>query len=286
MRIATTLGDLREALATMARPIGVVPTMGALHEGHAALIRAARAECATVVVSIYVNPRQFNVAADLDAYPRTLSADVKVAEANGAALLFAPSDDEMYPPGARIADADPGPLAKRLEGARRPGHFAGVATVVTRLFDLVEPDVAYFGEKDAQQVRVVEWIAAQRPATSRVQIRRVPTVRDHDGLALSSRNARLTQRGREVARAIPQALDEIERAAATEHQTVLQLRRAGERTLNSSGLQLEYLDFADPESLQPLDENDAVHDALVTVAAVVDGVRLLDERLLRRSQRG
>lgn len=145
-----------------------------------------------MVVSIYVNPTQFTAAADLAAYPRTLDADAALAEASGADLLFHPSDAEIYPPDEAVPTIDPGPLALRLEGAARPGHFAGVATVVSRLFDLVQPDRAYFGEKDAQQLRVVEWTTARRTSAPRISIRRVPTVRDADGLALSSRNARLS----------------------------------------------------------------------------------------------
>ena len=154
--------ELAAALSAAPRPIGFIPTMGALHDGHAALIRAARAECTTVVVSIYVNPTQFSAPADLAAYPRTIDADAALAERHGADLLFHPSDAEIYPPDEVVSPVDPGPLALRLEGAARPGHFAGVATVVSRLFDLVSPDRAYFGEKDAQQLRVVEWMSARR----------------------------------------------------------------------------------------------------------------------------
>jgi pantoate--beta-alanine ligase len=273
--------ELAAALNDAPRPIGFVPTMGALHAGHAALIRAARAECATVIVSIYVNPTQFNAATDLAAYPRTLDADATLAEAHGADLLFHPSDTEIYPPDEAVPPVDPGPLALRLEGAARPGHFAGVATVVSRLFDLVQPDRAYFGEKDAQQLRVVEWITAQRTSEPRISIRRVPTVRDIDGLALSSRNARLSPAGRTAAAAIPRALDAARDALGRGASTVAQVRAAALHLLSQhSELTLEYLDLADPLTLEALPESVTVSEALLTIAVMVDGVRLLDERLL------
>jgi pantoate--beta-alanine ligase len=273
--------QLAAALNDAPRPIGFVPTMGALHAGHAALIRAARAECATVIVSIYVNPTQFTAAADLASYPRTLDADATLAEASGADLLFHPSDAEIYPPDQVIETIDPGPLALRLEGAARPGHFAGVATVVSRLFDLVQPDRAYFGEKDAQQLRVVEWITARRTSAPRISIRRVPTVRDADGLALSSRNARLSPAGRTAAAAIPRALDAAHNALAPGASTVAQVRAAALHLLSQhSELTLEYLDLADPHTLEALPDGATVSEALLTLAVAVDGVRLLDERLL------
>lgn len=273
--------ELAAALNDAPRPIGFVPTMGALHAGHAALIRAARAECATVVVSIYVNPTQFTAAADLAAYPRTLDADAALAEASGADLLFHPSDAEIYPPDEAVPTIDPGPLALRLEGAARPGHFAGVATVVSRLFDLVQPDRAYFGEKDAQQLRVVEWTTARRTSAPRISIRRVPTVRDADGLALSSRNARLSPAGRTAAAAIPRALDAAHDALAHGASTVSQVRAAALHLLSQhSELTLEYIDLADPVTLEALSESATVNETLLTIAVAVDGVRLLDERLL------
>lgn len=281
MQRVQSRAELAAALNDAPRPVGFVPTMGALHAGHAALIRAARAECATVVVSIYVNPTQFTAAADLAAYPRTLDADAALAEASGADLLFHPSDAEIYPPDEAVPTIDPGPLALRLEGAARPGHFAGVATVVSRLFDLVQPDRAYFGEKDAQQLRVVEWTTARRTSAPRISIRRVPTVRDADGLALSSRNARLSPAGRTAAAAIPRALDAAHDALAHGASTVSQVRAAALHLLSQhSELTLEYIDLADPVTLEALSESATVNETLLTIAVAVDGVRLLDERLL------
>jgi len=281
MRTITTRFELDEALAQLPRPVALVPTMGALHAGHTALIAAARRAAATVVVSIFVNPRQFGSAADVAEYPRTLEADQHTAEAAGAHLLFAPDIDQIYPPGEPVATIDPGPLATRLEGASRPGHFAGVATVVSRLFDLVHPDRAYFGAKDAQQVRVIEWIAAQR--RDGITIYRVATVRDADGLALSSRNQKLSASGRiAAAKAIPVALSLIAEACASGVTSVAALRALAERVIAAEpDVALDYLDFAESATLAPLAEGAQVGEAasgeaLVSLAAVVDGVRLID----------
>jgi pantoate--beta-alanine ligase len=281
MRTVATRSELDEALAQLPHPVALVPTMGALHAGHAALISAARASAATVVVSIFVNPRQFASTADVARYPRALEADQRVAEAAGAHLLFAPNVDQIYPANEPVAAIDPGPLATRLEGASRPGHFAGVATVVSRLFDLVRPDQAYLGAKDAQQVRVVEWMTAQR--SDRINIHRVATVRDSDGLALSSRNQMLSANGRvAAAKSIPVALSLIAEAYASGVTSVGMLRSLAERvTAAEPSVALDYLDFADSASLVPLADGAQVGDAasgeaLVSLAAVVDGVRLID----------
>ncbi|NBO52478.1 MAG: pantoate--beta-alanine ligase [bacterium] len=281
MRTVTTRAELEAALAAHERPRALVPTMGALHAGHAALISTARRHAATVVVSLFVNPLQFGSATDLARYPRTLDADARLAEASGADVLFAPAVEEMYPPTEVIPTINPGPLAVRLEGASRPGHFAGVATVVSRLFDLVHPDLALFGEKDAQQVRVVEWLAAQR--SDQIRIMRVATVRDRDGLALSSRNQRLSQHGRQsAARTIPVALSLVAEAYASGVRSVGTLRALAERVIASEpSVELDYLDFANGDSLAPLPDSKELHDTgadpiLVSLAAVVDSVRLID----------
>ena len=281
MRTVTTRAELEQSLAQLPRPIALVPTMGALHAGHAALIAAARRTAATVVVSIFVNPRQFANAADVARYPRTLESDQQLAEAAGADLLFNPDADQIYPPSESIANVEPGPLATRLEGASRPGHFAGVATVVSRLFDLVRPNEAYFGAKDAQQVRVIEWMAAQR--SDQISIHRVTTVRDGDGLALSSRNQMLSASGRvAAAKTIPVALSLIAEAYASGVTSVAMLRTLAERVITAEpSVTLDYLDFAESATLVPLSESAQVGDAapgevLVSLAAVVDGVRLID----------
>ena len=281
MRTVTTRSELDEALAQLPRPVALVPTMGALHAGHAALIAAARRTAATVVVSIFVNPRQFGSAADVAQYPRTLAADQQIAEAAGAHLIFAPNADQIYPPDEPVATIEPGPLATRLEGASRPGHFTGVATVVSRLFDLVRPDQALFGAKDAQQVRVIEWMTAQR--SDQIAITRVATVRDADGLALSSRNQMLSASGRvAAAKAIPVALSLIAEAYASGVTSAAVLRALAERVISAEpSVALDYLDFAESATLVPLAEGAQVGDAasgeaLVSLAAVVDGVRLID----------
>jgi len=255
--------------------------MGALHTGHAALIAAARRAAATVVVSVFVNPRQFANAADVARYPRTLESDQQLAEAAGADLLFNPDVDQIYPPNEPVAAIDPGPLATRLEGASRPGHFAGVATVVSRLFDLVRPNEAYFGAKDAQQVRVIEWMVGQRG--DQISIRRVTTVRDGDGLALSSRNQMLSASGRVAAtKTIPVALSLIAEAYASGVTSVAMLRTLAEQVITAEpSVTLDYLDFAESATLVPLPESAQIGDAapgevLVSLAAVVDGVRLID----------
>lgn len=206
MRTLRTIAEVRQALE---RPrifgaIGFVPTMGALHAGHVALIKAARRECDTVVASVFVNPTQFNDRADLDAYPRDEAADARIAGEAGVDYLFAPAADEIYGPGdATFVDVAGAALG--LEGDHRPGHFRGVATVCLKLFLIVQPRLAFFGQKDAQQVAVVSQMV--RDLKVDLQIRVIPTVRDADGLALSSRNARLSPDERATALAIPRALD-------------------------------------------------------------------------------
>jgi pantoate--beta-alanine ligase len=204
VRLVRTAGELRAALApAREEEIGLVPTMGAYHEGHLALLRAAREENDLVVVSLFVNPAQFDSGDDLAAYPRDEERDARIAAEAGTDILFAPSVDELYPPGYQTW-IDVEALSCILEGAFRPGHFRGVATVCCKLFNLVRPSRAYFGQKDAQQVAVVRRMV--RDLHLDVELRVVPTVRDDDGLALSSRNARLSPEERERALALPRAL--------------------------------------------------------------------------------
>lgn len=207
MRLARTAAELATALAELRaedRPIGLVPTMGALHEGHLALMRAAQQAGDAVVVSLFVNPAQFGPGEDLARYPRDEERDAELALATGVAILFVPRADDMYPPGFDT-HVDPGVLATVLEGEVRPGHFRGVATVCVRLFGLVRPRRAYFGRKDAQQVAVVKQVV--RDLALEVEIVACPTVRDADGLALSSRNAYLSASERGAALALPRALE-------------------------------------------------------------------------------
>lgn len=211
MRTVRTIDEVRRELDPRRGSVGLVPTMGALHAGHEALIRAAAAENDVVVVSLFVNPAQFDEAADLAAYPRDEARDAEVAAAAGADLLFAPSADELYPGGFQTwVDVDE--LSRGLEGDHRPGHFRGVATICLKLFNIVRPQRAYFGQKDAQQVAVIRRMV--RDLDLELEVRAIPTVRDPDGLALSSRNARLSPPEREAALALPRALATRDPAAA------------------------------------------------------------------------
>jgi len=204
MIVARTIDELRRLRADAAGGlVGLVPTMGALHDGHVALCRAARRECRQVIASLFVNPTQFNDPADLAAYPRDEARDAQVAAAAGVDVLFAPDAAEMYPPGAATAVEVRG-AALGFEGDHRPGHFTGVATVCVKLFEIARPDVAYFGQKDAQQLAVIRQVV--RDLNLGLRIAAVPTVRDADGVALSSRNARLSPEERARASAIPLAL--------------------------------------------------------------------------------
>jgi pantoate--beta-alanine ligase len=202
--VADTAADLRELLADLPGPLALVPTMGALHEGHRTLVRAARERAATVVVSVFVNPTQFGPEEDFDRYPRTWDADLAALAEEAADVVFHPPVDEVYPPRAVGVTVDPGPLGSVLEGAIRPGHFAGVLTVVAKLFGLVRPDVALFGEKDYQQLTLIRAMA--RELALPVEVVGVPTVREDDGLALSSRNRYLSPAERATAVALSRAL--------------------------------------------------------------------------------
>ena len=267
--IVTTRADLRGDLGD-GTP-GFVPTMGALHAGHQALIARAAAENATTVVSIFVNPTQFSDPGDLAAYPRDLAADRDRAASAGATLIFAPPVAEIYPSGAATT-VEPGPLATPWEGAARPGHFTGVATVVTILLNLVHPAQAYFGEKDYQQLRIVQRL--HRDLALPGEIIGVPTIRELDGLALSSRNRRLSPAGRALAGAIPAALSAMAARAATGTLDVTALLRAGADRLVVPGITLDYLAVVDGDELTSLAELRPGARALV--AAVVEGVRLID----------
>ena len=211
MKTVRSIAELRHELASRPGTVGLVPTMGALHAGHEALIRAARAENDVVVASLFVNPAQFDEDADLAAYPRDEARDAELAAGAGADLLFAPPAEEIYPPGFQTW-VDVERLAQGLEGDHRPGHFRGVATVCLKLFNIVRPQRAYFGQKDAQQVAVIRRLV--RDLDLELEVRSVPTVRDADGLALSSRNARLSVDERATALALPRALATRDLAAA------------------------------------------------------------------------
>jgi pantoate--beta-alanine ligase len=240
--IARTVAAVREALAPAwerGDRIGLVPTMGAFHEGHLALMRSAREACDVVVVSLFVNPAQFGPAEDLSRYPRDEAGDARAASAAGVNLLFAPNVDEMYPPGFDTW-VDPGHLATVLEGAFRPTHFRGVATVCTRLFGIIRPTVAYFGRKDAQQVAVLRQVVRDLALPLEIEAR--PTLRDDDGLALSSRNRYLSAEERQLALAMPRALEAGRTAFRAGNDPVTAARAALDAT---SGLSVDYVERAD-----------------------------------------
>ncbi|HET9105001.1 MAG TPA: pantoate--beta-alanine ligase [Solirubrobacteraceae bacterium] len=279
MRTVTTVAALRAALdaeRAAGRRIGLVPTMGALHDGHLSLIARAGQECDVVVASLFVNPTQFNDAADLDAYPRTVLQDARSAAAAGVDILFTPAAEEVYPHGF-ATQVVPGGVAERLEGAHRGrGHFIGVATVVVKLIGMAGPDVAYFGQKDAQQVAVIRRVVTD--LNLRVAIAVCPTVRDADGLALSSRNARLSATDREAALSLSRALELTRDAVRDGEDDPVAATAAGRAAVAASGARLEYLELVGPDDLEPVPR--IAGPVLAVIAAYVGTVRLIDNVLI------
>ena len=257
---------------------GFVPTMGALHEGHASLIRLAAARCERVIVSVLVNPTQFNAQDDFEAYPRTLDRDAAFAAEAGADAVFAPSAENLYGGEPFAPAVDWGPLTHAYEGAHRPGHFDGVVAVVDLLFEAVRPSLAVFGEKDLQQVAVVKRLAKERHPALDVVVG--PLVRDDHGLALSSRNARLDPKGLVIARALSQALRDMQQVFAQGSDVETALESGRDALESNPEVRLEYLDVVDSQSFEP---SRGAHDqgAHVVVAARVQGVRLIDNAPLR-----
>jgi pantoate--beta-alanine ligase len=278
IRIVRTIADLRAALSPLrGETIGFVPTMGALHEGHLSLLRTARSENATVVLSIFVNPTQFGEAADLAAYPRTEEADVALAAEAGTDLVFAPSPAEMYPAGFATSVSVAGAITGTLEGAvRGRSHFDGVATVVAKLLLAVQPDRAYFGAKDAQQVVVVRRMVSDLGIPVEIVAR--PTSRDDDGLARSSRNTRLSAEERDVAAVIPRALRAAQDAFASGIRDPHRLTTVVRDKLAGAGLEPEYVEAVDADSLEPIAT--AETPALLALAVRVGEVRLIDNVVL------
>ncbi|MFI4984829.1 MAG: pantoate--beta-alanine ligase [Solirubrobacterales bacterium] len=279
MRTVRTVAELRSALAPhrrSERTIGLVPTMGALHEGHLSLIRHASAHCDVVVVSLFVNPGQFNERCDLERYPRQEAHDADLAADAGADVLFAPSAEEVYPPGFATAVEVLG-VTERLEGAARgTEHFRGVTTIVAKLLCMAMPDVAYFGQKDAQQLVVIRRLVADLNLP--VQIEARPTVREADGLAMSSRNRLLSAEERSRALALPAALNAAhDRAAGGERSSVVLLDAARER-MRAVGVEPEYLALVDPDTLEPLEE--LAGESLLAIATRIGDVRLIDNTVL------
>jgi pantoate--beta-alanine ligase len=278
MRVIDTVFQMREARAALSGPVGLVPTMGALHEGHLSLVRQARADNDHLVASVFVNPTQFGPREDLEAYPRDLDRDLHLLKAEGVDIVFAPTAEEMYPPGFDEWVEVHGPLTSRLEGASRPHFFRGVTTIVARLFRIVEPQRAYFGEKDAQQLRVVRQMVREQGLP--VEIVAVPTVREPDGLAMSSRNAYLSPEERQTALVVPRALDlarmMVERWGVRDADT---LRESVEEYIRQKPqARIDYVSVADHETLEELDVID--RPALVLLAVRVGSTRLIDNTLV------
>ncbi len=275
MRTVRAVAELRAELAPARREgltIGLVPTMGALHDGHLSLVRRARERCDVVVVSLFVNPSQFNERCDLERYPRDEQRDAELAAQAGADLLFAPAVEEVYPQGFATAVEVHG-VSERLEGQTRGAeHFRGVATVVTKLLCMALPDVAYFGQKDAQQVVVIRRLIADLNLP--VAVEACPTVREADGLAMSSRNALRSPAERLRAPALHAALERVRLLAAAGEQAPAVLLRAAHQTLRSHGVSAEYVALVEPDTLEPIDALRA--PALLALAARIGAVRLID----------
>lgn len=276
MKVLRSVAEARAFRAgSAAGSIGLVPTMGALHEGHASLIRRAVGESDQAVVSIFVNPTQFGPHEDFGAYPRDEPLDLALCERLGVTMVFAPTVLEMYPEGdtKRIA---PGRIAERLEGAARPGHFAGVATVVAKLFTILRPDVAFFGQKDFQQLRVVQTIS--RDLRLGVRVLGCPIVRDPDGLAMSSRNRYLAGEDRRSALLLSRALFAARDEWSSGQRDPRTLRERVRRDSSGPGVSLEYVSVADPITLDELDG--PAERAVISLAARVGKARLIDNVLL------
>jgi len=283
MRVARSKAELRELLSPMRREgktIGLVPTMGYLHDGHVSLLRAARERCDVVVMSLFVNPAQFGPNEDLEAYPRDEARDLEIAEEAGVDCVYAPAIEEVYPEGFSTSVEVRGGLTNVLDGdpeGRGPEHFRGVTTVVAKLFNAVGPDTAFFGQKDAQQAVVIRRMA--RDLDFPVEIEVLPTVRESDGLAMSSRNAYLTPEERRRAAALSRALRAAEEVAGSGEGTAEAALNAARAELERAGIEPEYLEARDPESLAAVDSMNG-RPVLIAVAARVGAARLIDNTLI------
>jgi pantoate--beta-alanine ligase len=276
--------DLRAAVDAprrAGRVIGLVPTMGALHDGHLSLLRRAREQCDVIVMSLFVNPAQFNEAADLAVYPRDEARDVELAEREGVDYVFAPSLEEMYPPSFATTVSVAG-VTEPLEGEHRGrAHFDGVATVVTKLLNIVGPDVAYFGQKDAQQAIVIRRLVADLDIPARIEV--CPTAREPDGLAMSSRNVLLSPDQRSRAVSLHRALQAIQDAVDAGESDPAAARARALAELTSAELELEYLELVSPDTLAPLHRLDG--QALAVIAARLGATRLIDNEVITATTR-
>ena len=277
MRVIGSVSDMVQTCRSLPRPVGLVPTMGYLHPGHLSLVQRARRENASVVVSIFVNPTQFGPEEDLSAYPRDLTRDLAILKDEKVDLVFAPETSELYPPGMDTW-VEVGAVSRRLEGAHRPGHFRGVATVVAKLFNVTSPTRAYFGQKDGQQAAVVK--AMVRDLNMPVEIMVSPTVREDDGLAYSSRNSRLDPSERRAAVVLYRALRQAEKLWLAGETRAAELKRRARTILEAEPLvqSIDYVSIADSNSMQELDL--AMADAMLSTAAWLGNVRLIDNVVL------
>jgi pantoate--beta-alanine ligase len=279
MRTLHTISELHAALGQPRREgatIGLVPTMGAFHDGHLSLMRRARLDCDEVVVSLFVNPAQFNEPNDLNAYPRDEGADALLAAEQGVDFLFAPAAEEIYPDGFATT-VSVGAITAVLEGARRGrAHFDGVTTVVTKLLNIVAPDVAYFGQKDAQQALVIRRLVRDLNLPARIEV--CPTIREADGLAMSSRNGRLSAEQRPRAAALHRSLELVSTLVAAGETDVEAVLSAARAELASAGIELDYLQVVKPDTLQPITRFEG--PALALIAGRLGDIRLIDNELL------
>jgi pantoate--beta-alanine ligase len=282
IRTVAWMKQVAQEARSKERILGLVPTMGALHQGHFSLIRAAQQECSPVLVSIFVNPMQFGPSEDLQKYPRTFETDRAALENLGVNYLFAPPPEEMYPRGFRTAVVVEG-LSDRLEGRSRPGHFRGVATVVLKLFEIAQPRFAYFGRKDAQQARILGQMARDLDLDTQLVVR--PIVREPDGLALSSRNAYLQEGSRRAATALYRSLEAVrDEIAAGERDPARLLGKLRSVLQAEPGVAIDYAEIVDAETLEPV--VNLRGKCLVLLAAVVGKTRLIDNALIEQENGG
>ena len=277
MRVIRTNKEMSQACREAVKPVGLVPTMGALHAGHLNLVDQARADNLTVAVSIFVNPTQFGDLKDLEKYPRDLEGDLEMLRDHGVDLVYVPTVDEVYPEGFDTW-VDVGPLAGKLEGLHRPGHFRGVATVVSKLFNVMQPDRAYFGQKDGQQVVVIQKLA--RDLDMGVEVVVMPTIREPDGLAMSSRNVQLSADQRQAASVVHQALRRAYQLWIGCERNGDVLREAASQILQAEPM-VDSIDYVSVAGMSTLDESDQVDGrAMVSVAVHMGAVRLIDNIVL------
>ena len=279
MKIVETCAEMAALCRTVQRPLGLVPTMGALHDGHLALVRRARADSETMAASIFVNPSQFGPNEDFATYPRSFERDLHLLEENGADLVFAPPPEEVYPDGFDTW-IEPGSVAQGMEGAARPGHFRGVATVVAKLFTITRPDRAYFGQKDGQQVAVIRKL--NDDLNLGVDVVVMPTIREPDGLALSSRNAYLTPDERETAPAVYRALCAAEDVWRRGERDAHRIQRAANNILGREALihAVDYISIVDADTMQPVGTIPVGGRVMIAIAVRLGSVRLIDNVVL------